>query len=63
MAKTGRKKKIYLDEQRKLNERIDREISKHFDNDPTFLPDEYRRLRLSGISRIKIDYDMCHIFR
>lgn len=55
--------KIYLAEQRKLNRRIDNEIRKYFKGDPTFLPDEYRKLRLSGKRRKDIDYDSCHIFR
>jgi len=61
----GLRSKIYLAERKKLTARIDREIKSFFKNDTTFLPDEYRRLRLSGMRKKDIDkdYDMCHIWR
>lgn len=59
----GLRSKIYLAERKKLTARIDREIKSFFKNDPTFLPDEYRKLRLAGKKRKDIDYDMCHYFR
>jgi hypothetical protein len=45
-----------------LNEQIKFEIAQHSD-DRTFLPDEYRRLRRSGLQTEEIHYDMCHVFR
>ncbi|TRZ47853.1 hypothetical protein D4S03_10935 [bacterium] len=59
----GLRSKIYLAERKKLMARIDREIKSFFKDDPTFLPDEYRILRLAGKKRKEIDYDMCHYFR
>jgi hypothetical protein len=58
----GLRSKIYLSERRRLNKKIDNEIKKH-KGDPTFLPDEYRKLRLAGRKQKDIDYDSCHIFR
>ena len=56
--------RLVRDRQRKLEERVKKEILEH-KNDPTFLPDEYRKWRLSGKSKNELDrdYDLCHVWR
>jgi hypothetical protein len=46
----------------KLEKAIAREIAKR-KSDVCFLPDEYRKHRLAGLSPERIHYDMCHVFR
>ena len=64
MDEKERQRRLAKDRKRKLEKRIKAEILS-FKGDTTFLPDEYRRLRLSGMRKKDIDkdYDLCHIWR
>jgi len=56
------RKKIYMEELKKLNKLIDKEIEAR-KGEVQFMADEYRKHRLAGKKPEEIHYDLCHPWR